>query len=504
MNIQERLAQYVPVRLKVDLSQLTENEQKIIPLFIKAAQAMDDAFWKQAYGDRDALLALTADPDIKQFIKISYGPWDALQNDEPVIPGVGSYTPCANFYPPDMTEEEFESSAADQPEFNNHYTMIRRDNQGLLVAIPYHQFFREQVQLAADNLKQASELAEEAEQKAYLNLRAEALLTDDYRSSEYAWMDMRNNTLDILIGAMETSMDGLFGYKAAYAATILLKDWYWSKRLSQYIALMPRFQENLPVANIYKSEQPGLDSDLYVYDVIYYAGFDKASNPIGVNWPDDEEVRLHKGTRSLLLKNMMQAKFEKIIAPMANLLIADDQRRFVTFDAFFNYVMFHEIAHGLGITNTITGKGLVKDALKNQFHAIEEGKANVLSLVLINQLVQSGNFSETDLQEYYITFLANLLRNWDSRQACMQLNFFKEMGAFSRDNETKTYRVNLEYMPTAISALAERILHIQGDGDFIGAQTFMDHYTSAVDDLTGDIERFNATTLVRDIVVEQE
>ncbi len=408
MNIQERLAQYAPARLKVDLSPLSANERRIIPLLIDAAQAMDDAFWVQAYGDREALLALTANPDIKRFIQISYGPWDAINDDEPVLAGVGSYAPGANFYPPDMTEEEFDAAAALQPELKSSYTMVRRNHQGRLVAIPYHQFFRDQVGLAADRLRQAAGLAEDAKQKAYLELRADALLMDKYRQSEFAWMDMQANHLELLIGPMETSMDQLFGDKAAYAASILIKDEAWSKRLTHYIEHLPRFQENLPVADVYKREQPGLDSDLFVYDLIYCAGYDHASVPMGINWPEDEEVRRSKGTRSMIVKNVIRAKYEKLLVPIADLLIASDQRRYVTFEAFFNYVMAHEIAHGLGINQTITEKGLVREALKDENHAVEECKADVLSLFVITHLNQSGEFSDRELNEVYVTFLANL------------------------------------------------------------------------------------------------
>ena len=503
MKIQERLAQYAPVRLKFDLSPLTASERKIVPLLIEAAQAMEDAFWVQAYGDREALLALTADPDVKRFIRISYGPWDANNDDDPVLDGVGSYLSGANFYPPDMTEEEFEAEAALRPELKSSYSMVRRDHQGKLEAIPYHQFFRGQVGLAAGRLRQAAGLAEDAKQKSYLNLRAEALLTDDYRPSDFAWMDMQANHLELLIGPMETSMDQLLGVKTAYAASVLIKDGEWSERLARYVGLLPRFQKNLPVAEVYKREQPGLDSDLFVYDLIYCAGYDNASIPMGINWPEDEEVRRTKGTRSMIVKNVIRAKYEKLLVPIADLLIASDQRPYVTFEAFFNYVMAHEIAHGLGINQTITGKGSVREALKDENHAVEEGKADVLSLFVITQLNQPGKFSEGELNEVYITFLANLLRNSDSRQALMQLNFFKKMGAYARDANTKTYRVNLDRMPAAITALSERLLHFQGDGDYAGAQAFMDRYAEPDEDLKDDIEQLASIIQVCEIVLEQ-
>lgn len=493
MHIEERLNKYARVHLKVDLSALSDSEHKIIPLLIEAARAMDDAFWIQVYGDPAPLLASATDPDIRQYIQINYGPWDALRDDEPFVAGVGAKPSGANFYPPDMTREEYEARATVQTDLTSRYTMVRRDTQGALVAIPYHQFFLMQVQFAADKLRQAAGLIDHAKLKAYLTSRADALLTDEYRASEFAWMDMKDNTIDILIGPMETSADRLYWQKAAYAATVLIKDQQWSQRLIRYTQLLSRFQDHLPVPAAYKSEQPGLASDLYVYDVIYCAGYDNASIPIGVSWPDDDDVRLRTGTRSLQLKNIMRAKFDKLVVPMADLLIASDQRQYITFDAYFDFVMFHEIAHGLGIRHTITGKGSVKDTLKDLDHAIEESKANLLSLVVIAHLNESGHVSDAELREVYITALAHLLRMYDSRQALLQLNFFKEMGAYSRDSGTKTYRVHLDCVQAAVAALAERILRIQGDGDYADAKALLDRYGSPDDDLVVDIQRYELT-----------
>jgi hypothetical protein len=503
VNIQERLAQYAPVQLAVDLSRLSETERSILPLLIEAAQTMDEAFWQQVYGDRATLMAKTADPAIRQYLQINYGPWDVLRNNDPFVAGVGSKPTSANFYPPDMTREEFEASAAVNPDLKISYTMVRRDASGSLVAIPYHQFFRAQVQRAADKLLQAAGLIDQASLKAYLTLRADALLTDMYRTSDFAWMDMKDNTIDILIGPIETSADRLFWQKCAYAATVLIKDWHWSERLTRITRLLPRFQEHLPVPAAYKQDKPGLESDLYVYDVVYCAGYDNASIAIGVNLPNDEEVQRLKGTRSLQLKNVMRAKFEHLVTPIADVLIAGDQRVNVTFEGFFNYVMFHEIGHGLGIRQTITDKEPVKDALKEQHYALEEGKADVLSLLVISQLHQSGDVSETELRDVYVTALANLFRQADSRQVLMQLNFFKEMGAYSRDASMETYRVNMEKMQTALETLAERLLRFQGDGDQIGAQVFLDSYGQPDAETKHDLERLDSMGWPVEIVLVQ-
>ena len=340
--------EFAPFTLKSDLSVLTDKEKQMLPLLFEAASLMEKIFWKQAFGDKDILLSGTDNPDLLKFLKINYGPWERLNNNEPFLAGFGEKPRGAQFYPADMTPEEFE--AWDEPSKTSLYTLIRRDNQGALTAVPYHVAFRGEVEEAARLLRQAAELAEDEGLKNYLNLRAEALLTDEYFESDMAWMDMKNNTIEFIIGPIENYEDQLFGYKAANEAFILIKDKAWSQRLEKYAALLPGLQRELPVEQKYKQETPGFDSDMNVYDAVFYAGDCNAgSKTIAINLPNDETVQQMKGSRKLQLKNSMQAKFDKILLPIAGLLIAEDQRHHVKFEAFFENTMFHEVAHGLGL-----------------------------------------------------------------------------------------------------------------------------------------------------------
>ncbi|MBJ6116795.1 Zn-dependent hydrolase [Pontibacter sp. BT310] len=507
-SLQQKLDMYTTVRLNTDISKLTEKERQMLPLLIEAGKIMDKLFWYEAYGKGDSLLAALESDAAKQFVKINYGPWDRLNNNEPFLPGVGPKPAGSNFYPADMTKEEFEK--ANLKDKASLYTFVRRDDNGKLITVPYHVQFKDDVKKASDLLKKAATLAEDAGLKKYLTLRAEALLTDNYQPSDLAWMDMKNNTLDMVIGPIETYEDALFGYKAAHEAYVLIKDQEWSERLAKYAAFLPELQRGLPVAANYKKETPGTDSDLNAYDVVFYGGDSNAgSKTIAINLPNDEEVQLKRGTRRLQLKNAMRAKFDKIMMPIADELIADEQQRHVTFDAFFANTMFHEVAHGLGIKNTINGKGTVREALKEHASALEEGKADILGLYMITQLHEKGEVKGS-LEDYYTTFLAGIFRSVrfgaasaHGKANMVRFNFFKENGAFERDEETGKYRVNYAKMREAMNKLSEKILTLQGNGDYAGVGNLLNEQGQVDAKLQADLDRLSKANIPVDVVFEQ-
>lgn len=495
---------YVPFTLEADLSGLSENDRAMIPLLLEAAKIMDDLFWIESYGDKNGLLNSLSDEKIRDFADINYGPWDRLNNNEPFVEGVAEKPLTANFYPQDMTKEEFESAMLEGKE--DLYTILRRNDQGELYTIPYHEFFGEQVQKASQLLARAADLAEDAGFKKYLQLRSEALLNDDYQASDMAWLDMKNNDLDIVIGPIETYEDKLFGYKAAHEAYVLIKDKAWSQRLDRYAAFMPALQQNLPVPAEYKKEIPGSDAQLNAYDVVYYAGDCNAgSKTIAINLPNDEEVQLSKGTRRLQLKNAMRAKFDKILVPIADELIEDDQRQHITFDAFFANTMFHEVAHGLGIKNTIDGSNTVRKALLDHASAIEEGKADILGLYMVNELFKKGEI-EGNIEDYYVTFLAGIFRSVrfgaataHGKANMIRFNYFKEMNAFVFNPETKKYSVDFENLEKAMASLSEKILVLQGNGDYEEVDAFVGKYASIPADLQRDLDNLTERKIPVDI-----
>jgi hypothetical protein len=513
--VADRRAQYATFRLTADLSSLSDREREMIPLLIEAAQEMDEIFWAQAYGNRDSLLASIDDPAVRRYVEINYGPWDRLVGDEPFIPGVGPKPQGANFYPPHLAREQFEAAldatSAEAEALRSLYTLVRASADGGLTAVPYHEAFPEPTARAAEKLKQAATLADDAGLRRYLELRADALLSDEYRESDVAWMDMKANNIDVVIGPIETYEDQLFGYKAAHEAYVLLKDHEWSERLSHYAQLLPELQQGLPVPEPYKRERPGRDSDLNAYDVVYYAGDANAgSKTIAINLPNDESVQLEKGTRRLQLKNAMLAKFDSILVPISELLIAPDQREHITFDAFFANTMFHEVAHGLGVKNTINGRGTVREALREHYTAMEEGKADVLGLYMVTQLYEQGVLTEGDVRDNYVTFLASIFRSVrfgassaHGRANMVRFNFFEEQGAFSRDPASGTYHVDFEQMKQAMTALSEVIITLQGDGDHAAAGELLAEKGHIDEGLQADLDRLATAGIPVDIVFEQ-
>lgn len=508
-EMQKKVEEYAPFKLTTDLSVLTENQREMLPLLFEAADIMNEIFWMEAFGDKDKLFTGNLDEYTKKFIEINYGPWERLNNNEPFLPGYGEKPAGANFYPKDMTKDEFE--AWDEASKTSQYTLIRRDENGNLKAVPYHVAFEEKVNKAADLLKQAAELAENQGFKNYLKKRAVALLTDEYYESDVAWMEMKDNTIDFIVGPIENYEDQLYGYKTAHESFILVKDKEWSQRLVKFAALLPELQKNLPAEEKYKAETPGSDSDLNAYDAIYYAGDCNAgSKTIAINLPNDEKVRQTKGSRKLQLKNSMQAKFDKILAPISDLLIAEDQRKHVKFDAFFENTMFHEVAHGLGLGNTVDQSATVREALKETYTSIEESKADILGLWVVYKLNEMGELGEKDMMDNFVTFMAGIFRSVrfgassaHGKANMMRFYYFEEAGAFERDEATGTYRVNFEKMKDAMNNLSEEILMIQGDGDYESAKKMIEEKGFIRDALQKDLDRINEAGIPRDIVFEQ-
>lgn len=503
----DSLAIYSSYELKTDLSMLNDSEKQAIKLMIEAANIMDELFWQQAFGDKE-LMDTISNETLRQYAYINYGPWDRLNDNKPFINGYGTKPAGANFYPQDMTKEEFEQWQDTNK--TSLYTMIRRDENGNLKAIFYHEYFKEQLQQATNLLNQASALIKDKNFSKYLSLRAQALITSDYQPSDMAWLDSKTSKIEFIVGPIENYEDGLYGYKTAFESFVLIKDIEWSKQLEKYGKLLPTLQQSLPVKEEYKKEVPGSLGDINVYDAIYYAGDCNAgSKTIAINLPNDEEVQLKKGTRKLQLKNVMQAKFDLIVIPISELLLDNSIVSNVTFNTFFQNVMFHEVAHGLGIKNTINNNGTVREALKELYSPLEEAKADITGLFLVQKLREMGEITDGKLEENYASFVASIFRSIRFGAASahgianmLEFNFLLDEGAITKNNEGK-YTIDFEKMKNAVSKMTEKIITIQANGDYDAAKKWIDEKGKISADLQKDLNKLNESKIPVDIVFQQ-
>ncbi len=508
IDMQAKLDEYAHVKLTTDLSHLTDKEKLVLPYLFKVAKIVDDIYWRQALGDKKDFLERIQNENAKQFAMIQYGPWDRLNDNKPFLTNVGPKPAGANFYPEDMTKAEFEK--LEDPNKTSLYTLIRRDDNGQLYSVWYHEAYKDKIESAAGLMRKAAGIADDEGLKKYLTLRADALLNDDYLKSDLAWMDMKNTNIDFVVGPIENYEDQLYGYKAAYESFILVKDPEWSKRLQKFAAMLPELQKEVPTAEKYKKDIPGSNSDLNAYDVIYYAGDCNAgSKTIAINLPNDPKVHVEKGTRKLQLKNAMRAKFDKIMVPISNILIDPSQQKNVTFDAFFANTMFHEVAHGMGVKNTINGKGTAREALKETYSAIEEGKADIMGLWLVKKLREMGEITDGELMDNYVTFFAGIFRSsrFGAASAHGQANmmrfaYFRDHGAFTRTDEGY-YKVNADKMEETINSLVDKIQVMQGEGDYEGAKAWLRTGGKVSPELQADLDRLNQSGIPVDIVFDQ-
>ena len=509
-EIQQKVNEYAEFTLTSDLIQtLSANEKELVKIFIEIGKVMDDIYWDEYFGyaNRESIDTL-CDPAMRAFARIQYGAWDRLDSERPFLPGYGERPAGCNFYPVDMTAEEFE--ALEDPLKNDQYSVLRRDENGKLYVLPYHEAYKTELAIVDSLLEKAIALADNAGLKKYLEARREAFRTDDYFNSDMVWMDMKDSKLDFVVGPIENYDDGINGLKCSHEAFVLVKDEAWSNDLSKFAALLPEMQKLLPCDPKYKKEVPGTDCDINVYDVVYYAGDCNAgSKTIAINLPNDERVQLKKGSRRLQLKNAMQAKFDNIMVPIAKLMVCPEQVDSVTFNAFFGNTCYHEVAHGLGIKNTVTGRGPCRQALGAQYSAWEEAKADVCGLFLTEQLIERGEITNTTVAQNYITFIAGILRSvrFGATEAhgvanIMCYNYFKEHGAFTRNADGK-YVIDVDKARQAAREWASIIIAMEGEGDAAAAKAYSDRNGKIGSELQHDLDLIRDANIPRDIIYRQ-
>ena len=505
--LKEKVESYAVVEVSSPLyDALSENDKKIVGLFRQAGEIMDGLFWKQTFGDKAEIEALP-EGYAKTYAMINYGPWDHLDDNNPFVKGYGVKPLGCQYYPQDMTMEEW--NAFEDPDKLNLYTVIRRDENGALKIVWYRDEYKEELEKVCTLLEEAAVLTTNEGMRTYLTERVKAFRTDDYLASDLAWMDMKDCNMDLVIGSIENYDDHLFEAKAAYECFILLKDETRSANLAKYVALLPTLQQMLPCAPEYKTFVPGTSSDLNVYDAIFYAGDCNAgSKTIAINLPNDERVHAAKGARRLQLYNSMMAKFDKIMAPIGEVLVEPSQLQYLTADAFFWNVTFHEVAHGLGVKQTVNGKGTVDAAMGSEKTTWEEAKADILGLFMVNKLIEMGEITEITKEESIATFIAGIVRSVRFGSASshgkanmMCYNFMEEHGAFTRNEEGK-WVIDFNKATEVMNSWAELILETQATGNFEFAQEYSAKNASIRETLAADVAKVNEAGIPRDIVFD--
>ena len=505
--LQEKVNSYAVVEVKSPLyDALSENDKQIVALFREAADIIDGMFWKQTFGDKSAIEALPDGP-AKAYAMINYGAWDHLDDNNPFIEGYGAKPLGCQYYPQDMTTEEW--NAFNDPNKLSLYTVVRRDEKGALKTVWYRDEYKEELDKICALLEKAASLTENEGMRTYLTERVKAFRTDDYLASDLAWMDMKDCNMDLVIGPIENYDDHLFEAKAAYECFILLKDEKRSANLAKYVGLLPALQTMLPCKPEYKTFVPGTSSDLNVYDALYYAGdCNGGSKTIAINLPNDERVHALKGTRRLQLYNSMMAKFNKILAPIGEVLMDPSQLKHLSADAFFWNVTFHEVAHGLGVKQTVNGKGTVDEAMGSEKTTWEEAKADILGLFMVNKLIEMGEITDITKEEAVSTFIAGIVRSVrfgfassHGKANMMCYNYMEEQGAFSRNAEGK-YVVDFAKAAAAIDSWAALIIETQATGNQEFAKQFSAKYADITDALAADIAKVNEAGIPRDIVFD--
>lgn len=503
-DLQKKVDEYAVIDVQSPLlDKLSDNDKEILKLFRSAGEVIDGLFWKQTFGDKTLMESLENKAE-RDYAMINYGPWDRLNDNLPFIEGYEAKPLGANYYPQDITAAEFASFQDENK--NSLYTVLRRDESGALKCVWYRDEYKEELEQICGYLEKAAALTDNEGLKNYLLKRVEAFRTDEYLESDLAWMDMKDSKMDLVIGPIENYDDKLNEAKASYECFILLKDEARSADLAKYVSFLPALQKMLPCKDEYKTFVPGTSSDLNVYDAIYYSGdCNCGSKTIAINLPNDERVHAVKGTRRLQLHNSMMAKFDKILLPIGNALLAPEQQNHLRSEAFFWNVTFHEVAHGLGVKQTVNGLGSVDDAMGTEKTTWEEAKADILGLFMVCKLIEMNEIPVITKEDAITTFIAGLVRSVrfgaassHGKANMMCYNFMKENGAFTRSEEG-VYQIDYDKAMDVINAWANLIITTQATGNQEFAREYSAKNANISDELAKDIAKVNGLGIPRDI-----
>ncbi len=492
--LKEKIAKFAPTELKYDASNLTERQKLVVEKLYHAAKIMDELFLDQVYSKNNEIKTDLMVQDTEEakyqleLFKIMFGPFDRLEHDAPFL-GTDKKPLGANYYPEDITKEEFEKWINDNPEdekaFTSEFTVIRR-NGDKLVAIPYSEYYKEKLDEAAKLLLDAAEYADNKTLKDYLTTRAAAFLSNDYFESDMKWMDLKDHDIEVVIGPYEVYEDGLFNFKAAFECFLTIRDKEESEKLEVFKSYLRDMEIHLPIPDEHKNFERGSESPLAVVNEIFTAGDTKAGvQTLAFNLPNDERVRKVKGSKKVMLKNVSEAKFEKLLKPIAEVVIEPTQLEYVTFNSFFTHSLMHEMSHGIGPGFiTVDGRDTeVKKELKETYSTLEECKADILGIYNNIFMIEKGVFPESFENEIWVTALAGVFRStrFGINEAhgggeAIIYNYLIENGGFEFDEETEKVKVNFDKAGSVLKELANKVLMIQANGDYQAAKDLITKY----------------------------
>lgn len=493
--IKEKIAQYAPVVIKYDTTILNDREKMVLKKLYQASKIMDEIFLDQVYEkNRQIKQKLTqskskVDKDILDYFNINFGPFDRLDHNRPFY-GTEKKPLGANFYPAGMKKDDFlnyiKENPKDEAAFTSEFTVIRYNAEGRLSAIPYSEFYKDNLSKASALLREAAEYTDNASLKNYLLLRAKAFETNDYFESDLAWMDLKDHSIEFIIGPYEVYEDEMFNYKASFESFLTIKDPAESRKLAKFGGYLIDIEKNLPIDDQYKNLKRGSESPIMVVQQVYSAGDTKAGvQTLAFNLPNDERVRAQKGSKKVMLKNLHEAKYEKLLKPISQIVLSEDQIPFVTFNGFFNHTLMHEISHGVG-PGFITVNGTeteVKKELKETYSTLEECKADILGMYNNLYMVDKGEYSRDFEKEILVTFLAGVFRSvrFGINEAhgggnAIIYNYLLEKGGYQYDEKNQKVSVNFVKIYPALKELANAVLMIQAKGDYQGAKDLIARY----------------------------
>ncbi|MEE9208784.1 MAG: peptidase [Gemmatimonadota bacterium] len=505
-HVAAQLAKFVPTTLSFDESLLDDRQKAVLKSLIQASDHLDMIFQLQAWrGNADPGAVLPANLEAaSMYYDIMYGPWDRLEDDAPFL-DVGPKPLGAGYYPEDLTREEFEEWVTAHPEddaaFTSYYTVIERTEDGGLTAVPYNEAYREHLVAAADLLRDAASSADNKSLRHFLELRAESLLSDEYFDSEVAWMRLGDNLIEPTLGPYEVYEDKLFGYKAAYESFITLKDPKETAELEGLAAHLPDLEAALPIPDEHKYLDRPFTSPISVVTQVYVAGDTRSGvQTIAFNLPNDARVREEEGSKKVMLRNVIDAKFEQILKPIARVVLVPEQAERISVEPYFTRVLMHELAHGLG-PDYVTGQPdlTVNKGLRDKYSRIEEAKADAVGTHSLRILTERGVYTQDFLEEVYIDHVADMFRcvrfgvGEAHGMGCLtQFNFLREQAAITHDPETGKFAADLQVMPSAMAELARHYLLLEATADYDGAVAFIEQYGKISPEMQEALDRLEA------------